>query len=576
MHKPRSTSFTARSLILIGLAALSVVNWSCAKKGFPEGGPLDKTPPDILSTVPASGAVSVPQTAELQIGFSEPIDRKTLLPNLSISPTLNGQPEIKWSKRAAHVRWDDTLRADITYRVSIGLKLADVHKNTLKDAYTLAFSTGAQIDTGQIIGHIFTGQSAASGLEVLAYRLDSADTWLPIADTLGGIAPDFVSQTGAEGGFDLLYLPPARFRVIALADRNRNRIPDPNETIGIPSRDADLASGFAPPPLRIFTQVYDTTSFAIKSCTSGEDGSILIGLSHPADTALWRGAPFVVIDSASGDAVPVEILRPVPPRFTVVPVASAEFTASHSYVIKSVALQPPARDARGVALSESQCTLAYPSVTDTSGVRITWTILPDSAHALTPRWPVMIGFSETVDTIGGSQLLHVYDTIGTAIGGMIVWADARQVEFHPASAWPETTEVVVALDSALLRDRHGNPPPSQTWTWRFTPLTESRMGAISCRVKVSDSALAVHRCRIEAFPKGRDAVVRADVKPNELFDIPLPSGPWILSAYLDLNGDGRFSPGSLMPYAPAEPRVIRADTIEVRERFTNEDIEISF
>lgn len=575
MEKLRS-SVAARCLIMIGVMILAVFNWNCAKKGFPEGGPPDETPPEIMSTAPASGEVSVPHTAELAIDFSEPVDRTTLLPNLFISPALNGTPDMKWSKRAVSLHWDDTLRTDITYRVTIGVKLADRHKNTLADPYTFAFSTGPQIDTGQIVGHVWAGIAHAANLDILAYRLDSADTWNPVADTLGGIAPEFVTQAGAEGGFDLPYLPPARFRVLAVGDRNRNLIPDPNEVIGIPARDADLTTS-ASPSLRIFTQTYDTTSFAIKSCAVSENGSILIGLTHPADTSTWRGTPFTVIDSASGEPLPVDVLRPVAPRFTVVPVVSAQFEGDHSYIVSTVADQPsPVKDIRGVALVESHCTLNYPAIVDSAGAQVTWSILPNAANALTPKSPVQFGFSEPVDTVGAGELLRLYDSIGTVIAGTVVWADARQVSFHPAGAWPETTDVLVTLDSTLLRDRHGNPPPSQTWTWRFTPLTESQMGAISCKVEVSDSLWMTRRCHVQAYPQGRDEVVGIEVAPNTIFELPLSAGPWTLAAFVDLNGDGRFSPGSLLPYTPAEPRVVRPDTVAVRARFTNEDIILSF
>jgi len=576
VDKLRLTSLAARCLIVIGAVACAALNWSCAKKGFPEGGPLDKTPPEILSTVPTSGDVSVPRTAELQIDFSEPVDRTKLLANLFISPALNGTPELKWSKRSVNLRWDDSLRNDITYRVTIGVKLADRHRNTLADPYTFAFSTGPQIDTGQIVGHIWTGLKPASGLDVFAYRLDSADTWMPIADTLGGIAPEFISETGAEGGFDLPYLPPARFRVIALGDRNRNRIPDPNEVIGFATQDADLTAG-SKPSLRIFTQTYDTTSFAIKSCTSSDDGAILIGLTHQADTALWQGQPFTVTDSASGEPVPIQILRPVAPRFTVVPLVSEQFETGHTYIIRAVTdREPSVRDIRGAALGESECTLAYPAIADSIGVRVSWTTLPDAANALSAASPVMFGFSESVDTIGTGDLLRVFDSVGTTIAGDVRWSDPRQMSFYPASAWPETTEVVITLDSTLLHDRQGNLPPSQKWTWRFVPLSESQMGAVSCKVEVSDSLWMTRRCRVEAYPQGRDEVVGIDVAPNTVFDLPLPAGPWILSAYVDLNGDGRFSPGTLLPYTPSEPRVVRPDTIAVRARFTNEDIILSF
>jgi hypothetical protein len=56
----------------------------------------------------------------------------------------------------------------------------------------------------------------------------------------------------------------------------------------------------------------------------------------------------------------------------------------------------------------------------------------------------------------------------------------------------------------------------------------------------------------------------------------LPSGSWIVSAWFDLDGDHRWSPGAVDPFEFAEPRVLVADTLHVRERFTLEDVLIRF
>ncbi len=47
----------------------------------------------------------------------------------------------------------------------------------------------------------------------------------------------------------------------------------------------------------------------------------------------------------------------------------------------------------------------------------------------------------------------------------------------------------------------------------------------------------------------------------------LPAGAYRLTAFLDLDGDGRWTPGRLAPYRPAEPAATRTDAVTVRARW---------
>lgn len=580
MGSVRLTTRIACALAAVSSVVLSLMSLNCAKKGYPEGGPPDKTPPSIVSTTPESGAVGVEKTAEIRIEFSEPVERTSLLPNLFISPPLSGEPETKWSKRSVRMNWSDTLRSDVTYRVTIGTKIEDRRRNRLSEAFTFAFSTGAQIDSGRIAGRVWSDLRGAAGVDVFAYRIDSGATWDPFQGPDSGVTPEFVTQTGETGDFDLPYLPSARFRILAVGDKNRNLTPDPNELIAIATQDVDLTTAAAAGSLHVFTQVFDTSTFAIKGCTFAVDGTILVGLTHSADTAAWAGAPFSILDSAIGETLAVEVLRPVPPHLTVIPVVCEGIAPGRTYTVAAVPRVNGAplmlRDTGYRRIRKSSCNLQSQAVVDTIGPKVTFFTFPEKGTAVSPTAPIVVGFSEPVDTSGTSQIMQVYDTLGTVIDGTARWLDRRQLQFEPAAAWPETTAIVFSLDSALLTDRHGNPPPMQAWTWTFEPLTQSMMGAVSCRVDLDNPLWVNKPCRLEARPPGRDLVVAQTVPVHEIVEVPLPAGPWVLSAFIDLDEDGRFFAGDLTPFRTAEPRAVLADTLSVRARFTLEDIVIRF
>jgi hypothetical protein len=53
-------------------------------------------------------------------------------------------------------------------------------------------------------------------------------------------------------------------------------------------------------------------------------------------------------------------------------------------------------------------------------------------------------------------------------------------------------------------------------------------------------------------------------------------GRWRLGGFVDVDGDGRWSPGNVSPFRSPELRVIANDTLDVRARFTLEEIILQY
>ena len=558
------------SLVVAAILLLA----GCAKIGTPEGGPPDTVPPEIIRSEPASGAVKAPRAALLTLEFSEPIDQNTLTSDMTVSPPLAGKPEVKWSGRKATMCWADSLRADVTYRFSFGSKLSDLHSNRLKEPITIAFSTGDKIDSCRIKGEAWTPEAVASGVSILVYQLDSARTW-PRDE------PDFVSQSGTTGQFDVPYLPPGDYRLVAVGDKNRNGRPDQTELFGMAIAEVDLRTRTAAEGIHLFVRPFDTTAFKLDGCSQTADGSLLVGLTHAADTSVWSKSAFVVIDSASRETLSVTALRPVPPKFTTVPILSDQFVTGRTYEvfsgIEAADSGSALHDDAGHVLSVDSCRVTWGPVVDTVGPKVNWTVLPIVAIATSAASPFQIGFNEPVDTVASHDVLVVRDSLGHDIPGKRQWLDSRHLTFTPAPTWPDSVIVVVAsLDSTSLFDRRHNLAPQQPQSWKFRPVLRSQIGTLSGKIDLTDPAWAAVPCYLEARPttKGTSVIQYFD-KPGP-FEMNLPAGRWILGGYLDRDRDGHWSGGSIEPYTPAEPRAIPRDTITVRARFTLEGIVIKF
>jgi hypothetical protein len=151
--------------------------------------------------------------------FDEYLDAKSASQAVFISPVQQNSPDIWIKNRRLHIRLRDSLLPGTTYVISLNSQLKDFHEGTpIAQPYTYAFSTGSQIDTGYVAGHItnaHTGQ-AAGGYLALLYPADSVVEGSTAE--YQRIRPLYASQAGPDGSFRLGYIRPGRYRLLAVQD----------------------------------------------------------------------------------------------------------------------------------------------------------------------------------------------------------------------------------------------------------------------------------------------------------------------------------------------------------------------
>ncbi|HXX64935.1 MAG TPA: Ig-like domain-containing protein, partial [Bacteroidota bacterium] len=210
---PDTRTFLGAALACFLLAA-------CAGDVPPQGGPVDRTPPAIVRTEPDSDAVRA-HPRKLKLEFSKYVDRRTVEESVFISPYL-GKLEYDWSGTEVEITFADTLRPNTTYVVNVGTDVVDLRQgNRMAAAFTLAFSTGDSIDKGYISGRVF--DEKPDGIMIFAYRLRGI-----LKDTLNPAhaKPDYITQTGKEGGFTLVHLSLEPYRIFAIRDEYHNLLYD--------------------------------------------------------------------------------------------------------------------------------------------------------------------------------------------------------------------------------------------------------------------------------------------------------------------------------------------------------------
>ena len=205
-----------RKNLLLCLLAL-ILTAACASIGSPDGGRFDETPPRVVGSSPADGAVNVSKR-KVQILFDEYIKLEKASEKVVISPPQIEPANVRADGKRVKVDFYDSLRANTTYTIDFSDAIEDNNEGNPMGQYTFSFSTGDVIDTMQVSGRVLNAADLEpiKGIMVGLYPGDS--TW---NDTLFRTRPFLrVSRTNGEGRFTIKGVKDGAYRVRALEDKD--------------------------------------------------------------------------------------------------------------------------------------------------------------------------------------------------------------------------------------------------------------------------------------------------------------------------------------------------------------------
>ena len=216
-------SFLAGSLLL----------WSCANQGAPEGGPYDMEPPRLLQANPEVKATGV-TTRHFVLTFDENVKLSSQTDKIIVSPPQREAARITASGRHVNIQLEDSLRPSTTYSFYFDDVIVDNNEDNPLEGFSYLISTGERIDSMQVAG-----------------RIVDALTYEPIGDLLiGAYHPGqmsdsalaqhtfpYVSKSNKMGRFTLRGLPDSTYLVFATKDNDRNyRYNEPSEGLAFSPR----------------------------------------------------------------------------------------------------------------------------------------------------------------------------------------------------------------------------------------------------------------------------------------------------------------------------------------------------
>jgi len=527
--------------LLLGLAA-------CANPVPPSGGPPDRTPPALVESTPPSNATNV-QDPRIRLVFSEGIDPASVARALSITPTPERLPEVRVRGRTVTFTLPAPLRPNTTYVLTFDTNLRDLHGVALREPIVLAFSTGPTINRGRLAGRVLDAASGrpVAGVDVYAYAL--SDTLPPHA---WPDAPDYRTQTDPEGRFRFAYLSQQPYFVVALADRNRNRRPDPGEAFAappIPTLMADTTD--RPFPEAWLLTRLDTMPPAPQRVQPLSNRRLQVRFSEPVrlqtrDPSRWR--------LFSEDAtVPIDVVYQVAERPLDVLLYTAPLRATTYFLrpggVVDTAGNPVRPDTLRFTGSERPDTL-----------RLRFLGFEPAAEALLlPDQPLRLRFNQPPPDL--APYLSLTDTTGAPRAFRLESPDGTTYALWPDPPLRPNERLQLVLDGRIVGR------PDTLWRATLALMPAAMLGSLSGVVQAADTTAPIV---VELLPETPTLPLRRQTLPpgGGMFHFEqLPEGRFRVRAFLDRNGNRRWDGGQLLPYEPPEPLRRLPEPLQTRPRW---------
>jgi len=559
--------------VLRGLLLTLFLASGCASQRPPSGGPPDKTPPTILNVTPKNSATLVPMDQRIEFEFSEGMDHKSLAKAVFITPDPGERVKFKWKDRRLRIQFADSLKANRTFVITLGTDLKDARGNPMKESYTLAFSTGAELSNGKISGQVFF-EEKVQGVLIWAFILE------PGADPNPTARPgDYVTQTDAQGRFQLSNLSEGTYRVLAILDKDNNRFFEVGlDALGVPTKDILLTKdSLAVSDMKFKLAVQDTIGPALVSASAPDQAHVVLRFDEPlrlTGTAVFDNYT-IRSKKSSRDSLRVQLAYLNDRDAQEVALVTLPQVPKTEYEIAVRNLADLAGNAVDVKYSQAQFVAS--ARPDTARPEIVATVPKDSARAVLLDSAMELHFSKAMNPNSLRPNFQLRSPSGQMVLGNLTWASPALAKFKPLESLESLSNysIVVKLDSIV--DLAGNALGKGTRTFLFTTLDVDTLSAISGTLIDEDSTAsgAIYLQATPAEPGGQVYELVLE-KPGPYTFANILPGTYIIEAFRDGDHNGQYSFGRALPFQPAERFVVHSENIKVRSRWPNEGNDIIF
>jgi len=187
----------------------------CARISAPAGGPQDKQPPELVSSVPTTGQKNF-KAKQIELTFNEPVKLKDPQEEIIITPSVGTKTKFIAKKNKITLTPENNWKDSTTYSIAFRGAIQDMNESNPAEDLHLAFSTGDNIDSLKISGTISETfqEKIPEKITVAIYQSDTFDIFKHKAT--------YFSKSTKDGHFSIQNLKPGKYLVYAFEDKNKN------------------------------------------------------------------------------------------------------------------------------------------------------------------------------------------------------------------------------------------------------------------------------------------------------------------------------------------------------------------
>lgn len=545
---------------------------ACAVDRPPTGGPPDRSPLSVTSTLPASASVNTsPQT--IRIGFNHYVGRNDISESIFFSPRIDDY-EVSIHGKEAHIRLFEALQPNRTYTLTLRAPLKSLDGVHLLDrSQTLAFSTGPVLDQGSIEGRVWTNRLAPmQNATVMAYSASRSNANLETR-------LDYIAQSGPSGEYRFEHLAPGSYRIVAVTDDNGNLQFDPETEVFAVASTLTVQTGMSSVGLRFAPEDYSARS--LQSCRTINDREIEITFSDTLPARSFDLSAMRIENTATGAALPVlgyySLSRSSEDTSFRILTAPMEDRAFYRLRFSPGGAESQSSE---LTFAGNSNTERYPelsvNIVPANGVDnvIAETIRPESGSSVELQCNLPVAESSVKPAV--SLALSVNGR-QMPIPFTVSRIDSRTFAITASEGFRQSRDYLVQVKPGMLRELVGGPSKTPLVKSLFSTAGPEQYGEISGTGTANAPVVIVEARRI-GTEAPRRMVAKTSASGTFRFDFhDLPAGQYtvtgfIPSAYGTLSPLTEWNSGSLMPFAPCDP--FAALTVNVRSGWTTEDLRL--
>jgi hypothetical protein len=535
----------------------------CANQLPPGGGEVDLVPPSIISTHPDNGSTNF-NDDYIEFEFSEYVDKRTFKDALFISPALDEQPEISWSGTSVEIEFPGGLKDSITYVVTIGTDVVDVNnKNRMANSFSFTFSTGDKIDKRSIDGKVYGND--IEGTLIFAYKFfDDTTNYL-------SKKPDYLSQIGKDGTYQLNGLAESVYRVFAVKDEFRDFFYQADQDlIGIPNKEISLLNTDSTySGLNFFLTKIDTVKPRLLSTVMTDQNHLVVTLSEECDSLTYYADNFQIIDSTSNQIFPVAYsYQTKANKEEFVLVHKNKLNVENNYFLLAKKMQ----DLNGNIFVNEISGFVVSEKPDTAVLNLVKSEPGKNGVTDFKNPEVRLYFDDAIDNKEIKNAIQFTDTSKNGIDFNLVFVDDAAITIKPVKDLKPEKFYDISIDLNYFTDAAGNKIDS-IYRLRFQTITGVEFTGISGKLTTAKSNVIL----VLQNPKDEKKFYTVEPDKTSTYSFErIEAGNYSLWLYSDADSNKSFSKGYPDPFEYSEEFKFVADTIKLRPRWSITDYDIVF